>query len=119
MKQPQRLRTTILLVLCIAAAQAAKAQWDFDDDTEFTSGPLRYVVDNDRNAAECRGFAEGQEAAAVTIPATVTRSGHSYSVVSVGEQAFDSAPLTSVTLSEGLRVVRLSAFFWVMTSLVR
>ena len=111
MKLSQRCKTVFLLALCLLIAVTVAAQdWYFDDETEFTSGQLRYVVDNDRNAAECRGFAEGHEAAAVSIPATVSHSGRSYKVVSIGEHAFDNTPVSSVTFSEGLLVLRMSAF---------
>ena len=105
--------TVCCLFLFLSAALPLQAQsWSFidDDEASFTVGGLRYAPDEEGTVAECRGFAEGHQASTVNIPATVTHGGHSYRVVSIGEHAFDSAPVTSVTLSEGLRVVRLSAF---------
>lgn len=99
----------LLFFVCPSALCLAQG-WDFDEETEFASSQLRYVLDVERNAAECRGFADGQSATAVTIPATVSRNGRSYNVVSIGEHAFDGAAVTTLTLSEGLRRICISAF---------
>ncbi len=100
-----------MLLLVLLPASAIAQVWDFDDETEFISAGLRYVADNSRNAVECRGFTEGQTATAVTIPATVSHGGRSYSVVSIGEHAFDRTNISSLTLNEGLRRLCTSAFF--------
>ncbi len=78
--------------LCLFFSLPVLAQYyDFDSETVYTSGQLRYCVDQERNAAQCMGFAEGQSATAVTVPATVSLSGKSYRVVSIGEGAFIQA----------------------------
>jgi hypothetical protein len=107
------LTTVFCLFLFLPAAIPLQAQsWNFidDDEASFTVGGLKYAPDDAGTVAECRGFAEGQQAASVSIPATVSHSGHSYRVVSIGEHAFDGTAVSSVTLSEGLRVLRMSAF---------
>lgn len=107
-----RIRTSWLCCLLLLCPLSALSQdWWFDDDSEFVAGVLRYVVNDERGIAECRGFAEGQSAKSLTIPATVSHSGRSYNVVSVGEYAFEGTSVSSLTLSEGLRVVRTSAFY--------
>ena len=104
-------KTKLCLCLFLVLASSTKAQsWDFDDGTAFTSGQLCYVVDTSRGAAECRGFAEGQSASQIDIPATVTNNGSSYEVVSIGEFAFNHSELSQLTLHEGLRCIRMSAF---------
>ncbi len=105
--------TVCCLFLFLPATIPLHAQsWSFidDDEASFTVGGLRYAPDEEGTVAECRGFAEGHQASTVNIPATVTHGGHSYSVVSIGEHAFDGTAVSSVTLSEGLRVLRMSAF---------
>ena len=62
------------------------AQWDFEDAPTFTAGNLSYAYMS--GVAECRGLAEGQTATNVTVPATVTYGGQTYSVVSIGGGAF-------------------------------
>lgn len=62
------------------------AQWDFEDAPTFTAGNLSYAYK--QGVAECRGLAEGQTATTVTVPATVTYSGQTYSVVSISGGAF-------------------------------
>ena len=47
---------------------------------------------------------------ALEIPATVTYEGRTYNVVSVGEQAFKGANITSLTIPEGVVTIGVSAF---------
>ena len=69
------------------------AQWVFDEDAPtFTSGNLTYAYMS--GVAECRGLVEGSTETNVTVPATVTNGGKTYSVVSIGDGAFIRSAVT-------------------------
>ena len=87
-----------LMAFLLATASAYGQQWQFDDDSEFVDGQMRYVADDARHAAECRGFADGQSADAITVPATVNHDGKSYNVVSVSGGAFLNASVAEAHL---------------------
>ena len=76
--------------------------------TEFTVDKLKYdVTDLVANTVEITsGYGDG----ALNIPATVTYAGTKYKVTSIGAEAFYDCSFTSVTIPDGVTIIKYSAF---------
>jgi hypothetical protein len=76
--------------------------------TEFTVDKLKYnVTDLVANTVEITsGYGDG----ALNIPATVTYAGTEYKVTSIGVEAFYDCSFTSVTIPDGVTIIKYSAF---------
>ena len=76
--------------------------------TEFTVDNLKYnVTDLVANTVEITsGYGDG----ALNIPATVTYAGTEYKVTSIGAEAFYDCSFTSVTIPDGVTIIKYSAF---------
>ena len=76
--------------------------------TEFTVDNLTYnVTDLIANTVEITsGYGDG----ALNIPATVTYAGTKYKVTSIGAEAFFDCSFTSVTIPDGVTIIKYSAF---------
>ena len=76
--------------------------------TEFTVDNLTYnVTDLIANTVEITsGYGDG----ALNIPATVTYAGTEYKVTSIGAEAFYDCSFTSVTIPDGVTIIKYSAF---------
>lgn len=76
--------------------------------TEFTVDKLKYdVTDLVANTVEITsGYGDG----ALNIPATVTYAGTKYKVTSIGAEAFFDCSFTSVTIPDGVTIIKYSAF---------
>jgi hypothetical protein len=72
---------------------------------------LAYTL-NSPNSSEATltGLASGSVATAIDIPDSVIFDGRRYSVTSIGNRAFETKELTSVTIAEGLIHIGRSAF---------
>ena len=93
------------LAVALLAATGAWAQ------TTFTVNNLKYTVtDAATHTVELTGY-ESALAGEVNIPATVTNGGTTYSVTSIGDEAFNLCnALTEVTISDGVISIGLHAF---------
>jgi hypothetical protein len=99
-------RILLLFTTLLLAVTAAQAQ-------RFTIGDLRYdVIPHDLNMVEVSA-ANANISGDITIPATITYESLTYTVTSIGVQAFyDCSSLTSVTLSEGVTNIGDRAFYY-------
>ena len=77
----------------------------------FTAGNLTYkVTDAAAKTVELTGY-ETEPTGALTIPATVTNGGTTYSVTAIGKQAFyECGGITSVTIPDGVTAIGDKAF---------
>ena len=74
----------ILLLMCVAGASQSLAQ-------TFTVGDLNYSINDDGVSVTVTGHVDGQNATgSLTIPASVSYGGNSYSVTQIGDFAFQS-----------------------------
>lgn len=96
----------------LAAYKAAEVWKEFTNlqpiSTEFTVDNLKYnVTDLIANTVEITsGYGDG----ALNIPATVTYAGTEYKVTSIGAEAFYDCSFTSVTIPDGVTIIKYSAF---------
>src|SRR5574344_1224977 len=96
----------ILFFLLFAVFTAVQSfASDFDDGTLYytiISGTTNVQVDRPVSTSTT----------SITIPATVTNSGNTYNVTSIGNKAFFYSGLTSIDLSaaNGLQTIGVSAF---------
>ena len=90
----KRLLTTWILALLATVSVWAQT---------FTAGNLKYeVTDAAAKTVELTGY-ETEPTGALTIPATVTNGGTTYSVTAIGYEAFrECKALTSVTIPDGV-----------------
>ena len=98
----KRLLTTWILALLATVSVWAQT---------FTAGNLKYeVTDAAAKTVELTGY-ETKPEGALTIPATVTNGGTTYSVTAIGYEAFrECKALTSVTIPDGVTGIGQSAF---------
>ena len=77
----------------------------------FTAGNLKYAVtDAAAKTVELTGYVT-KPTGTLSIPATVTNEGTTYSVTSIGKQAFyECGGITSVTIPDGVTVIGHKAF---------
>ena len=96
----------------LAAYKAAEVWKEFTNlqpiSTEFTVDNLKYdVTDLVANTVEITsGYGDG----ALNIPATVTYAGTEYKVTSIGVEAFYDCSFTSVTIPDGVTIIKYGAF---------
>lgn len=96
----------------LAAYKAAEVWKEFTNlqpiSTEFTVDNLKYnVTDLIANTVEITsGYGDG----ALNIPATVTYAGTEYKVTSIGAEAFYDCSFTSVTIPDGVTIIKYGAF---------
>lgn len=96
----------------LAAYKAAEVWKEFTNlqalVTEFTVDNLKYnVTDLIANTVEITsGYGDG----ALNIPATVTYAGTEYKVTSIGAEAFYDCSFTSVTIPDGVTIIKYGAF---------
>ena len=96
----------------LSAYKAANRWKEFTNlqpiSTEFTVDKLKYdVTDLVANTVEITsGYGDG----ALNIPATVTYAGTEYKVTSIGVEAFYDCSFTSVTIPDGVTIIKYSAF---------
>ena len=96
----------------LSAYKAANIWKEFTNlqpiSTEFTVDKLKYdVTDLVANTVEITsGYGDG----ALNIPATVTYAGTKYKVTSIGAEAFYDCSFTSVTIPDGVTIIKYSAF---------
>lgn len=78
----------------------------------FTSEGLNYKVTSaTAKTVEVTTASPAYAIAEVTVPATVTYEGVTYSVTGIGDKAFmGNSTLTSITLPDGLKRIGTSAF---------
>ena len=98
----KRLLTTWILALLATVSVWAQT---------FTAGNLTYkVTDAAAKTVELTGY-ETEPTGALTIPATVTNGGTTYSVTAIGRLAFrECKALTSVTIPDGVTSIGSYAF---------
>ena len=98
----KRLLTTWILALLATVSVWAQT---------FTAGNLKYeVTDAAAKTVELTGY-ETEPTGALTIPATVTNGGTTYSVTAIGYEAFrECKALTSVTIPDGVTSIGTFAF---------
>ena len=91
--------------LFISMMVSAQAQVFFD------AGGLSYdVTDAVASTVEVTGRASGNNSTNVVIPASVTDSGTTYSVTTIGDGAFFFSDLTSVTIPDSVTTIGDNAF---------
>lgn len=93
---------TVLIVMCILASHSVFAG-DFDQNgISYTiTSATSYTVE----------VSSGNYSGAITIPSTVSNSGTTYSVTSIGKSAFSgSTLLTSVAFAAGTQVTKFSDY---------
>ena len=101
-----RLNTLASLVftLFISIMVSAQAQ-------AFDVGGLSYsVTDAAANTVEVTGRASGNTGTVIVIPDSVSDSGTTYSVTTIGERAFANNNLTSVTIGNSVTTIESYAF---------
>ena len=69
-------------------------------------GGIAYSLSSDRTASVTSKAYSGD----ITIPSTITYNGINYSVTSIGDSAFYSCSLTSITIPNSVTSIRSSAF---------
>ena len=77
----------------------------------FTAGGIEYKITSETPAEVEVGLNAGFAGTSVDIPASVVNSSITYAVTAVGGYAFQNkSSLTTVTLSEGVKVISSHAF---------
>ena len=80
--------------------------------TKVVIDGIWYNLDEDTKQAEVTYEGRGEYSGSITIPAMVTYEGVSYSVTSIGEDAFGECfSLTTVTIPEGVTSIAEYAFY--------
>ena len=97
-------QTLLTFIIALLAATGAWAQ-------TFTFDNLKYTVtDETTHTVELTGYVT-KPTGTLTIPATVTNGGTTYSVTSIGDNAFNLCnALTEVTISDGVISIGQHAF---------
>ena len=98
MKRPNAI-SVLAFTLFMSMMVSAQAQ-------AFDAGGLSYnVTDAVASTVEVTGRAAGNTDTVIVIPASVTDSGTTYSVTSIGDAAFASNSLTSVTIPDSVTTI--------------
>ena len=100
----KRLNTLMVLAFFLFISMMVSAQVQ-----AFDAGGLSYNVTG-TNTVEVTGRAAGNTDTVIVIPASVAGSGTTYSVTTIGEDAFESNSLTSVTIPDSVTTIGESAF---------
>ena len=102
----KRLNTLAVLAFTLFMSLMVSAQAQ-----AFDAGVLSYnVTDAVANTVEVTGRASGNTDTVILIPASVTDSGTTYSVTTIGAAAFQNNSLTSVTIGNSVTTIGNSAF---------
>ena len=104
MNQFLHIKHLMMLVLLAMLSSAATA-------TEFTTGGLRYVVNDDGSTVTVY-TSNDNLSGALTIPASVTSDGTTYAVTAIGRAGFSQCSnLTSVTIPNSVTTIGENAFY--------
>ena len=104
MKHVKHILLTALMLLC---SLVASAQTDVEIDGIYYYIPL---FNTDQTVHVTNG--ESEYRGSITIPATVTYDGNTYSVVSIRAGAFENCSnLISITIPESMTVIGSNAFY--------
>ena len=77
---------------------------------ESSTYPLLYSFDDDALSATVIGHWEGQNASGdIVIPETVLHNGEAYTVTSIGQNAFDGIPVSSITIPASVNYIGVSS----------
>ncbi len=103
MKRPNAL-SVLAFTLFMSMMVSAQAQ-------AFDAGGLSYnVTDAVANTVEVTGRASGNTGTVIVIPASVTDSGTTYSVTTIGDLCVPDNSLTSVTIGNSVTTIGYAAF---------
>ena len=88
----------------------------------FKVGALWYELDDDPTVVKVVASEDEPYSGAITIESSIEYQGNNYTVVSIGESAFEGCDaLTSITLPAGIERIEQGAFFgccWLTTMLI-
>ena len=112
-KRTVSLLTAVLMVLTMSAASLPQEAWATVGET-FTVGEIEYKVtaeSPDSPTVEVSGKQDTNISGDVAIPDTVDYSGTTYTVSSIGNNAFNGCSgLSSVTIGNGVSSIGMNAF---------
>lgn len=77
---------------------------------DFESDGIYYTLTGSKTVCVDKGTYDYDSEDDITIPATVTNGGKTYTVTAIADNAFKASKVTSVTLPEGLTTIGNSAF---------
>lgn len=111
---------SVLLVCCLLSAMTPVASAASDSSTVLTSenggSTVYYMVTGDNEVEVCSSSAPSltnpsSYTGEITIPASITVDGTTYSVTGVGNGAFESSTVTKVTLPNSIEYIGNAAFW--------
>ena len=107
----KQLKLTLLFtVLMSMVGLQAFAAWD--TSTKVQVGSLYYYLDKANNKAQVTSRSSGKYTGNITIPSTFNYQGNTYTVTSIGNNAFyGCSGLTSVTIPNSVTSIGGSAFY--------
>lgn len=101
-------RKLIVLILAIAASAVNLLAWDYE---KILIGDLYFNLDRLNLEAEVTSMPYGNYSGAVIIPTTVEYNAKTYTVIGIGEKAFEGCTaMTSVVIPDGITDIGYAAF---------